>query len=142
MRGMKFFMIGSKIAVIIEEIGQSYQSTILSGINQGAKEFGLNIAAFTSFSGDMDNPRHDMGEFNIFSLSDFKDFDGAILLTNTLSYKPVVNDIIERIRRAGIPTVSIDNDIKGFYYIGSDNFSAMRSITEHMINVHGFTRFA
>ena len=44
-------MIGSKIAVIIEEIGQSYQSTILSGINQGAKEFGLNIAAFTSFSG-------------------------------------------------------------------------------------------
>ncbi len=142
MRGMKFVMIGSRIAVIIEEIGQSYQSTILSGISQGAKEFGLNIAAFTSFSGDMDNPRHDMGEFNIFSLSDFKDFDGAILLTNTLSYKPVVNDIIERIRRAGIPTVSIDNDIKGFYYIGSDNFSAMRSITEHMINAHGFTKFA
>ncbi len=135
-------MIGSRIAVIIEEIGQSYQSTILSGINQGAKEFGLNMAAFTSFSGDMNNPRHDMGEFNIFRLSDFKDFDGAILLTNTLSYKPVVSDIIERIKRAGIPAVSIDNDISGFYYIGSDNFSAMRSITEHMIKVHGFTRFA
>ena len=69
-------MIGSRIAVIIEEMGQSYQSTILSGINQGARDFGLNIAAFTSFSGDMDNPRHDMGEFNIFRLSDFKDFDG------------------------------------------------------------------
>ena len=135
-------MIGSRIAVIIEEIGQSYQSTILSGVSQGARDFGLNIAAFTSFSGDMDNPRHDMGEFNIFKLSDFKEFDGAILLTNTLSYKPVVNDIIERIRRAGIPTVSIDNDIKDFYYIGSDNFSAMRRITENMINVHGFTNFA
>jgi diguanylate cyclase (GGDEF)-like protein len=135
-------LIGSRIAVIIEEIGQSYQSTILGGIDQGAKEFGLNIAAFTSFSGDMDNPRHDMGEFNIFNLPDFKDFDGAILLTNTLSYKPVVNDILERIKRAGIPAVSIDNDITDFYYIGSDNFSAMRSITEHMINVHGFTRFA
>ena len=136
------FVIKSRIAVIIEEIGQSYQSAILSGISHGANEFQLNIAAFTSFSGDMDNPRHDMGEFNIFKLSDFKDFDGAILLTNTLSYKPVVNDVLERIKKAGIPAVSIDNDIKDFYYIGSDNFTAMRSITEHMIKVHGFTRFA
>ena len=135
-------MIGSRIAVIIEEIGQSYQSSILNGIAQGAKDFGLNIAAFTSFSGNMDNPRHDMGEFNIFRLSDFKDFDGAILLTNTLSYKPVKKDILDRIRRAGIPVVSIDNDIKDFYYIGSNNFAAMRSITEHMINIHGFTKFA
>ena len=131
-----------RVAVIIEEVGQSYQSAILSGISSGAAEFGLNIVAFTSFSGDMQNPRHEIGEFNIFNLPDFKDFDGAILLTNTLSYKPVVNDIINKIREAGIPAVSIDNDIPGFYYIGIDNKTAMRSITEHMITEHGYTDFA
>ena len=47
-----------RIAVIIEEIGQSYQSAILSGIAAGAAEFDLNIAAFVSFSGEMNNPRH------------------------------------------------------------------------------------
>ena len=127
-----------RIAVIIEEIGQSYQSTILSGISAGAAEFGLNIAAFVSFSGEMNNPRHEIGEFTIFSLTDFTDFDGAILLTNTLSYQPVVNDIIDKIKRAGIPAVSIDKDIPCFYHIGIDNKTAMRGITEHMITVHGY----
>ncbi len=131
-----------RIAVIIEEIGQSYQSTILSGISAGAAEFGLNIAAFVSFSGEMNNPRHEIGEFTIFSLTDFTDFDGAILLTNTLSYQPVVNDIIDKIKRAGIPAVSIDKDIPCFYHIGIDNKTAMRGITEHMINVHGYKDFA
>lgn len=131
-----------KIALIVEEIGQSYQSSILNGISAAAYEFGLNVSAFTSFSGDMNNPRHDMGEFNIFNLPDFNDFDGAILLTNTLSHQPVVNDIIMRIRLAGIPAVSIDNDLPFFYHIGIDNKTAMRDITEHMINVHGFTKFA
>ena len=124
-----------KIAVIIEEIGQSYQSAILSGISAGADEYGLIISAFTSFSGDMDNPRHDMGEFNIFNLPDFSDFDGAILLTNTLSHQVVVNDILERIAIADIPAVSIDNDLEDFYHIGIDNNDAMRVITEHMIDV-------
>lgn len=131
-----------KIALIIEEIGQSYQSSILNGISAAAKEFGFHVSAFTSFSGEMNNPRHDLGEFNIFNLPDFSDFDGAILLTNTLSHQPVVNDIITRIRIAGIPAVSIDNDLPFFYHIGIDNKTAMRDITEHMINVHGFTKFA
>ncbi len=135
-------MSGYRIAVIIEEIGQSYQSAILDGISSAAEEFGLNVLAFTSFSGDMNNARHDVGEFNIFNLPDFNDFDGAILLTNTIYYKPVGNIILERIKKAGIPAVSIDKDVPSFYYIGIDNKTAMRKITEHMINVHGFRRFA
>ena len=135
-------MSGYRIAVIIEEIGQSYQSSILDGISSAAEEFGLNILAFTSFSGDMGNARHDVGEFNIFNLPDFNDFDGAILLTNTIYYKPVGNIILDRIKKAGIPAVSIDKDVPPFFYIGIDNKTAMRKITEHMINEHGFTRFA
>ena len=131
-----------KIAVIIEEINQSYQSSILNGIASSAAEFDLNISAFISFSGTLDNPRHDTGEFNIFNLPDFNDFDGAILLTNTLAYQPVVNDILVRIKAAGIPAVSIDNDIPFLYHIGIDNKTAMRQITEHMIKKHGFTKFA
>ncbi|MCR4639662.1 MAG: GGDEF domain-containing protein [Ruminococcus sp.] len=83
-----------------------------------------------------------MGELNVFNLPDFADFDGAILLTNTLSHQAVVSDILERITIAGIPAVSIDNDLEGFYHIGIDNASAMRVVTEHMINIHNYKRFA
>ncbi len=141
-KGDEFVLASYKIAVIIEEINQSYQSSILNGIASSAAEFDLNISAFISFSGALDNPRHDTGEFNIFNLPDFSDFDGAILLTNTLAYQPVVNDILARIKAAGIPAVSIDNDIPYLYHIGIDNKTAMRQITEHMIKKHGFTKFA
>lgn len=130
-----------KIAVIIAGIDQSYQSTILNGIASSAAEYSFNVSAFASFSGTMGNPGHDSGELNIFQLPDFRNFDGAILLTNTIDYPPVVSDILERIKEAGIPAVSIDNDVPYLYHIGIDNKTAMRSITEHLINIHGFTKF-
>lgn len=128
-----------RIAVIVAGIDQSYQSAILEGMRTSASGCGLDISVFASFSGTMGNPRHDTGEFNIFRLPDFSDFDGAVLLTNTIDYPPVVSDIITRIRQAKIPAVCIDNDIPDMLYIGIDNRTAMRRITEHFIKVHGFT---
>lgn len=131
-----------KVALIIEEINQSYQSAIMNGIASAAAEFSIDVSAFISFSGSMNNPKHDSGEFNIFNLPDFRDFDGAILLTNTIAHQSVISDILDRIKAAGIPAVSIDNDIPYLYHIGIDNKTAMRSITEHMINTHGYRDFA
>lgn len=129
------------IAVIIAGIDEGYQNTILNGIERFSSNNSINVASFVSFSGVMGNQRHDAGEFNIFNLPDFKKFDGAILLTNTIAYEPVVTDILERIKSAGIPAVSIDNDIPDFYHIGIDNGQAMREITEHMIHEHGYRTF-
>ncbi len=140
-RGAVTRMSTYKVALIVEEMDQSYQSSILSGISSAAAEFSLDISVFVSFSGSI-NPDHEKGEFNIFNLPDFNDFDGAILLTNTLAHQNVVNEILERIKAAGIPAVSLDNDIPYLYHVGIDNRTAMYRITEHLINAHGFTRFA
>lgn len=147
-----------KIAVIIAGIDQRYQADILKGIESSAIRFGMQVSVFVSFSGTMgksksnsdeynslsgtmSNPEHDTGEFNIFELPDLSLFDGAVLLTNTIGYQPVIERILERIKAAGIPTVSVDNDIPYLYYVGIDNKTAMRKIAEHLIDVHGFTRF-
>lgn len=125
------------IAVIIAGIDEEYQNEILTGIEDYAMQQNLNISVFVSFSGVMGNKHHDAGEFNIFNLPDFRLFDGAILLTNTIAYQPVVKSIFSRIKEAGIPAVNIDNDIPDFYHIGIDNAKAMRELTEHFIKKHG-----
>lgn len=130
-----------KIAVIVAGIDETYQSTILRGIQSAAPECGLDFYIFASFTGVMDNASHDAGELNIFDLPDFSDFDGAVLLTNTIEYQPVVSNILNRIYDAGIPAVSIDNDLEKLLHIGIDNRTAMREITEHFIVKHGFTKF-
>jgi len=129
------------IAVIVAGIDEKYQSEILDGIHSAAAECSLDVSVFVSFIGTMENSGHDYGEFNIFSLPDFSRFDGAILLTNTIDYPPVASRILSDIIQAGIPAVSVDNDVPGMLHIGIDNRTAMREITEHFIKHHGFTRF-
>lgn len=131
-----------RVAVIIAGIDQSYQSAILNGISASAAECSINTEVFISFIGSMGNPVHDTGEFNIFNLPDFRNYDGAILLTNTIDYPPVVENILNRIKSAGIPAVSMDNDIPELYHIGIDNKRAMRKITEHLIKKHNCKKFS
>ena len=130
-----------KIAIIVAGIDQTYQSSILKGIQSTASECSFDFHVFSSFSGVMENKSHDKGELNIFNLPDFNNFDGAILLTNTIGYQDVVKNILKRIKSAKIPAVCIDNDVKGLFHVGIDNKTAMREITEHFIKVHGFTKF-
>lgn len=135
-------MSGYRIAVIVAGIDQSYQSAVLSGLQAGAKEIGADLSVFVSFSGTMGNPHHDTGEFNIFRLPELSGYDGVILMTNTIDYPPVVQDIHRRVKEAGIPAISIDNDVPGFMHIGIDNKKAMRKITEHFVKHHGFRKFS
>lgn len=130
-----------KIAVIVAGIEESYQSNILTGIQSAASEYNFNCYIFIAFNSMKLNRNHDAGEMNIFNLPDFKKFDGAILLTNTIGYKPVVDEILQRIKEAGIPAVSMDNKVEGLIHIGIDNRSAMKEITKHFIQVHKFTKF-
>ncbi|MBR5512483.1 MAG: GGDEF domain-containing protein [Ruminococcus sp.] len=129
-----------RIAVIVAGIDETYQSSILRGIQSAALKYGFHCYVFVSFTGMKDNKGHDDGEMNIFKLPDFSLFDGAILLTNTIDCPPVVNDILSRIKKAGIPAVSMDNNVEGHLHIGIDNCNAMRDITEHFIKIHGFKR--
>lgn len=129
------------IAVIVSGIDEYYQSCILEGIQRFAREHKINLAHFIAFGGIMSDSKHDIGEYNIFSLPDFSRFDGAILLANTISSSYVADGIISRIKNAGIPAVSIDRDIPEFYHIGIDNSSAMEKIVEHFIVHHNFRIF-
>lgn len=130
-----------KIAVIVAGMNETYQSSILHGIQSVISDYDFDVYVFTSFTGMLDNISNDYGELNIFNLPDFNDFDGAILLTNTVDSQLMSDDILVRIKKAGKPAVSIDNDIEGMFHVGIDNKSAMKEITEHFINVHGFTKF-
>lgn len=130
-----------KIAVIVAGFDQTYQSKILNGIESAAPGCMFDFAVFACFSGTLGNASHDSGEYKIFDLPDFTTFDGAILLTNTIDDKNVVDSIHSRIIAAGIPAVSIDNDVEKMLHIGIDNRTAMRKMTEHFIKEHGFTKF-
>ncbi len=125
------------IAVIISGIDEEYQSTILKGIHKCAKELKINVSHFIAFGGILHNQNHDIGEFNIYNLVNYERFDGVILLTNTISSPKITAEILEKVKEARIPAVSIDHDLdKSLYHIGIDNKKAMKEVIEHLIKVH------
>lgn len=127
------------IAVIVAGIDEEYQNNILLGIQDFAAGRNINISNFIAFGGILKNKRHDMGEFNIYNLVNFKRFDGVILLTNTISSPQITEELTKRINKARIPAVCIDNDLSNFHYIGIDNFKAMESMVEHIVVDHNAT---
>ena len=127
------------IAVIASGIDEEYQQSILSGIHRYAAQHHVNTAHFIAFGGILANPKYDQGEYNIFELPNFSLFDGAILLSNTFS-SDLAESLWERIRKAGIPAVSIDRELGDCYFIGVRNAPAMEQITTHFIKKHGAKR--
>lgn len=127
------------IAVIASGIDEEYQQSILNGMHRYAAQHQVNIAHFIAYGGILSTPNYDQGEYNIFELPDFTQFDGVILLSNTFS-ADIVQKLHDRIVKAGIPAVSIDRDIDDLYYIGIENGPAMEKIVRHIIEKHGVKR--
>jgi len=128
------------IAVIVSTIDEEYQSGILSGIRQYAFANRITLEIFVAFANIGSDNNHDVGEYNIFSLANFKRFDGVILLINTIQSAVCLEEVLQRVRNSGIPAVCIDRDVKGLYSIKIDDEAAMRAMVEHFIECHGCTR--
>ncbi len=127
-----------KIAVIVSGIDEEYQRTILNGLHDCAREYGAHVMHFTAFGGILHNEAHDAGEYNIYKLCNYAEFDGVLLLTNTISEPDVTGEIVTEVQKFNIPTVSVDNDLDvRFFHIGIDNFRAMQDMVRHVVEVHG-----
>ena len=126
-----------KIAVIVSGIDEEYQSTILRGVQDCARELGAHVVHFVAFGGILRNAGHDAGEYNIYNLCNFAEFDGVILLTNTISETSITGEIVKALQNYDIPVVSVDHDLDvRFFHIGIDNYCAMQEIVRHVTEHH------
>lgn len=128
------------IAVVVSGLDEEYQHNIICGINKAARENRFNVSYFAAFGGMIKSKRFDIGEYSIYNLIDFSGFDGAILMTNTISDPDVKESIISRVKDSGIPAVVFDDsDCHDFYNICINNSSPMEDVVRHVIQEHGAT---
>ena len=114
-----------------------------AGILQRLRETNedANLYIFNSSDGWSRDEDYKAGEYNIFRLPDFKDFDGIILDLNNIHNQSVCEEMIEKAKNSGTPVISIANEIEDFYYVGINNYAAMREMISHLHQHHGCTHF-
>ena len=118
------------IAVIVSTPDEEYQSGILSGIRSYAFANRVTMHYFVAFGNIGSDISHDIGEYNIFSLANLQRFDGVILVINTIQDATSLQEVLDRVRKSGVPAVCIDRDTPDMYCIGIDNEAAMYAMTE------------
>ncbi len=129
----------TKIALIMDGwkryLTFAWPAGILNRIKQTDED--INLYIFNSSGGWSGDKDYDAGEYNIYNLPDLTQFDGIIVDLNNISDEKIAGRVIERVRKSGVPAISIGNKIDGFYYAGIDNRKVMRELIEHLYEVHG-----
>lgn len=129
-----------RIAVVLAGMHAEYAYETLRGIREGALKNNIDIYIFNANIETDETVKHTIGEYNIYSVANFEAFDGVILFANLIQGQSVLNNVLERIRKSGVPTVCVDYYDKDFYHVGIENYSAMKSVVSHLIEEHGYTK--
>lgn len=126
-----------KIAVFANGWNNEYLMLCMKGIQKCAQEHNLDIFLFVDYASYTDNAENNQGEINILNLPDLRDFDGVLLLGNTLTAAGTINILVERILACNIPAVCLNYDMEGVDCVLTDNTFGMRELVTHIIEEHG-----
>ncbi len=85
--------------------------------------------------------KHNIGEYNIYTLPDLSQFDGVIMDCTNITDKAQLDKLVDMIRKSGKPTVSVCMNIDGFFYTGIDNKKSIREMMEHLHDKHGCQKY-
>ena len=82
-----------------------------------------------------------VGEYNIYRLPKFEEFDGVIFDLNNIIHEDVQREIVDRVKKTNVPAISIGREIEGCYYVGIDNYAVMQSMIAHLHESHGCKKY-
>lgn len=117
-----------------------YHTRVIEGICRKAQENGYTVSVFICQDGTDLSEKHREGEYNIFTLPDLNDYNGAIVFTETISTKSLKDSIIQQLKQSRIPVVSLSEEVDGMGFVGIDNYRSMSSLMEHMHTEHAYRR--
>ena len=126
-----------KIAVLIGGTGFYNQRRFINGILDAAQADGTDVYIFTCDAwGYGTRFKYEKGEYNIYNLPDFKQYDGVIIDTVTIHDLKTVDNLTKRISESGVPCVSLNDKFEGAINITVENSGGTRAVAEHLINEH------
>lgn len=132
-----------KVALIMNSWKRFFTYAWPSGIITGIRELGedINLYIFNSFASWSLDEKYSHGEYNIYELPDFTQFDGILIDINNMDDAKVIERLIERVRASKKPVIALSHDVEGCYYAGINNHAAITDIIEHLHKKHDCTRF-
>ncbi len=117
-----------------------YRMNMPEYFNNAAKEIGINLV-YINFLGKIGDKNAEYGEYelDLIEYIDIDQFDGIIFDGEGYNVPGMADAVIQKLRSAKCPVVSISSHVDGFYNIVFEDKKGMRSVIEHLLDVHKLT---
>lgn len=131
-----------KIAVLTSGWSIDYILSVFDGMKKACEGKNIDLYIFSCYKFSEPSGESNTTGFAIFNLAKLKDFDGVVIMPNLFNDPEQVKIQHKRILEAGIPAVSLNEELEGLHFINSENHNTYRDLILHLINHHGFKRLA
>ena len=126
-----------KIAVFANGWSNEYLKLVLEGIRKRAAEDNIDLFIFLNYSSGDESKPDNVGEKSIFMLPKLKEFDGVLLMANTINLKSERSYLKKEILKYGIPAASFEYELDGIPTLGTDTYSGVYELVTHIVEEHG-----
>ncbi len=131
-----------KIAILTTGWSYEYIFDVLGGIKDAVKDDEVDLYMFLCYGYYEETSAFNNGEYNIFNLIHYEDFDGVILFANIFNSLDILAREKKRILASKTPVISLEYKLDDIDYVGTDNYSGMHEIVEHLVKDHGYRDIA
>lgn len=131
-----------RIAILTSGWSIAYIQTVLKGIKSVTDTANIDVYLFVCYKFRDQLHIENTTGYKIFSIINYKDFDGVIILGNIFEDKNSLAEEVKRIKKAGTPAISILKKIEGIDYIGTNDTPGFKDLLDHTRKVHHCSDYA
>jgi len=118
-----------------------YQSLLLSGLSDFAKENNINVLCFVT--GRINSPYEwDRCRNILLKFIDKNKVDGLVVPTTAIGAYSDSNSMVKLLASYDLPIVTVGERFEDFPSVTIDNYTGMRQVVDHLIEEHGYRRIA
>ncbi len=125
-----------KVAIFGNGWNNEYLELVIENARKRAEKDNVDIFAFINFSTGGGSELDSIGEKSIFTLPDIREFDGVMILANSIN---VVNEreyLNREVLKYQIPAITLEYELDGIPYLGTDTYSGVYSLVSHIVEKH------
>ena len=132
-----------KIAVLLGQAEEAYQSSFMEGVMKRAFEAGYDVYAFSMYIKYQNTKEREVGDSNIYNLINYDLFDAVILMSDIIQTPGVEERLEETIHNNfDGPVICVDTDSKYYQSFWTDGYYAVYKTISHLIEHHGYKDIA
>jgi len=129
-----------RIALLVGQAEEYYQAEFIAGFEKKAFAGDCDVCVFATYQKYQNTAAREIGETSVFDLIPYEDFDGFVLMLDTLQTPGLADRIEEQVRtRAKGAVITVDKASLNFYSVFPCHYEGMRAVVDHMIEEHGYT---